>query len=174
MFGIFKRQSLSGQILEDVKVHMDRRPKEEEVVRDACALCIGIIMRMIARWPEENERLDLVLVDIRERLHPDGARLLSEQFSKSAHKERTTGRKSLRFGYGIVATWLVTLTQVADNPTFETLEELKSYHEFFDRLFADHHHLFTDESLQLLHETFYLVKPIKKSEDLYDPVVMSR
>lgn len=174
MFGFFKSQNLSSQILEDVKVYMDKRPKEEDVVRDATALSLGITMRMISRWPEEREPLQLVMLDIRERLHPDGARLLSQQFSEGARKARGNGRKSLMYGYGIMATWLIVCTQLAEFPSEKVLGELKKYQEFFDRLLGEHPHLFNDESLNQLHETFYLVKPVKKSQDLYDPIVMSR
>jgi len=158
MFGFFRNHHLSDQILVDVVDYLQAFPNEREVFRDAAALSLGITMRMISRWPEAREPLNLVLADIRYRLHPDGARLLSQQFSNSARKARGSGRKALMYGYGITACWLITSVQVSENKTDNLVEELERYNQFFCKLFLSHDHLLSDDSLNGLHEKFYVLK----------------
>lgn len=159
LFGFFNNAHLSDQILVDVMEFLQARPKERDVFRDATALSLGITMRMISRWPQEREPLNLVLQDIRYRLHPDGAQLLSQQFSNSAKKARSTGRKSLMYGYGIMACWLITTMQLAGNQTRKPAEDIQRYDDFFSDLFRDHEHLLNDDSLIELHDKFYILKP---------------
>jgi len=159
MFGFFKKQHLSHQILDDVLEYTQAHPKEREVFREATALSMGITMRMISRWPQEREPLYLVLQDIRHRLHPDGARLLSQQFSNSAQKARGTGRKSLMYGYGMLAFWHITSAQLVEKETAELKENIERYDQFFCKLFEEHSHLLSEDGLNQLHETFYILKP---------------
>ncbi len=159
MFGFFKNAALSDQILVDVEGYLKTRPKEHEVFRDATALSLGITMRMISRWPQQREPLTLVLADIRYRLHPDGSRLLSQQFTNSARKARGTGRKSLMYGYGIMACWLIAAAQSRENQGNDTIDELERYDRFLSQLFWGHETLFSDDSLNQLHEKFYIQKP---------------
>ncbi len=156
MFGFFKTPNLSDQILVDVIDYLQARPKERDVVREAAAVSLGITMRMISRWPQEREPLILVLQDIQERLHPDGARLLSQQFTNSARKAKKAGRKSLMYGYGIMACWLITSAVMVDNRTSGAVDEMERYDEFLSKLFFGHEHLLNDISLNELHEKFYL------------------
>ncbi len=159
LFGFFKNSHLSDQILVDVVDYLQARPHEQEVFRDATALSLGITMRMISCWPQKREPLALVLQEIRYRLHPDGARLLSQQFSNSARKAKGSGRTSLMFGYGVMSFWLISSAQLAENKTDELVEEAKRYDEFFCKLFLGHEHLLCDERLNDLHERFYILKP---------------
>jgi len=159
MFGFFKNTALSDQILVDVEGYLKTRPTENEVFRDATALSLGITMRMISRWPQEREPLTLVLEDIRYRLHPDGSRLLSQQFTNSARKARGTGRKSLMYGYGIMACWLIASAQSRENQNDQSAQELERYDRFFCKMFVGHAHLLSDDSLTQLHEKFYIRKP---------------
>jgi len=159
MFGFFKHHKLSDQILVDVGNYLQARPGEREVFRDAAALSLGITMRMISRWPQNREPLYLVLQDIRHRLHPDGMRLLSQQFSNSAGKAKSSRRKSLMYGYGVMAYWLITAAQQGEHQTSELAEDLERYEEFFSQIFVDHTHLLCDDSLNQLHEKFYIKRP---------------
>ncbi len=159
LFGFFKNYHLSDQILVDVVDYLQARPGEREVFRDATALSLGITMRMISRWPQSREPLYLVLQDIRYRLHPDGMRLLSQQFSNSARKAKGTGRKSLMYGYGIMSCWLITAAQQEEQQTSELAEGLERYEVFFSQLFQDHTHLLSDDSLNQLHQKFYIKRP---------------
>jgi hypothetical protein len=159
MFGFFRNSGLSDQILVDVVDYLHARPQEREVFREATALSLGITMRMISRWPQQREPLILVLTDIRYRLHPDGSRLLSQQFTNSAKKARGTGRKSLMYGYGIMACWLIAAAQSWENQSGDASEELERYDRFFSKLFSGHAHLLSDDSLAELHEKFYIRKP---------------
>jgi len=158
MFGFFKKSRLNDQILVDVEGFLQNRPGERDTFRNATALSLGITMRMISRWPEQREPLYLVLQDIRHRLHPDGARLLSQQFSSSAAKARGAGRKALMYGYGIMACWLMTSAQLGENATSDLEEDMERYDQFFCKLFLGHEHLFSDDSLNELHEKFYILK----------------
>jgi len=159
LFGFFRKPHLSDQILVDVVDYLQVRPNEQEVFRDATALSLGITMRMISCWPQEREPLALVLQEIRYRLHPDGSRLLSQQFSNSARKAKGSGRKSLMYGYGVMAFWLISSAQLAENKTEELVEEINRYDEFFCKLFLGHEHLLSDDGLNGLHEKFYILKP---------------
>ncbi len=159
MFGFFKNYHLSDQILVDVLDYLQTQPDEREVFRDAVALSLGITMRMISRWPEVREPLPLVLADIRYRLHPDGAQLLSQQFSNNARKARGSGRKALMYGYGITACWLITSAQLSEKQSDELVQELERYDQFLCKLFLGHEHLLCDESLIELHEKFFVLKP---------------
>ena len=158
MFGFFKNYHLSDQIRVDVQDYLQAQPDEREVFRDAVALSLGITMRMISRWPEAREPISLVLADIRYRLHPDGARLLSQQFSDSARKARSSGRKTLMYGYGLTACWLITSTQLSENKSDELVVELERYDQFLCQLFLGHEHLLSDDSLNELHEKFFVLK----------------
>jgi len=158
MFGFFKNHHISDQILVDVVDYLQASPNEREVFRDATALSLGITMRMISRWPQEREPLTLVLADIRYRLHPDGSRLLSQQFTNNARKARGSGRKSLMYGYGITACWLIAAAQSQENQSNDTIDELERYDQFLCKLFLGHEHLLSDDSLNQLHEKFYIQK----------------
>ena len=159
LFGFFKPLHLSSRILLDVDEYLHVRPDECDVFRDAAALSFGITMRMISRWPEAREPLYLVLQDIRYRLHPDGARLLSQQFVNSARKARGTGRKSLMYGYGTAACWLISSAQLAEDKTAAHADDIERYDQFLCKLFDGHEHLLSDDSLTQLHEKFYIRKP---------------
>ena len=159
MFGFFKNYHLSDQVLVDVVDYLQAFPDERNVFRDAAALSMGITMRMISRWPEAREPLTLVLADIRYRLHPDGARLLSQQFSNSAKKARGSGRKTLMYGYGLTACWLITSAQMSEKQTGELAEELERYDQFLCKLFLGHEDLLCDERLLELHEKFFVLTP---------------
>ena len=158
MFGFFRNYHLSDQILVDVQNYLQAQPDEQEVFRDAAALSLGITMRMISCWPEAREPLALVLADIRYRLHPDGARLLSQQFSNSARKARGSGRKTLMYGYGITASWLITCSQMSEKKSDELVAELERYDQFLCKLFLGHEHLLSDDSLNQLHKKFFVIK----------------
>ena len=134
-------------------------PQEREAFRAAAALSLGITMRMISRWPETCEPLNLVLADIRYRLHPDGAKLLSQQFSNSARKAKGSGRKSLMYGYGVMAFWLITSAELAEEQSSDLAAETERYDQFLCKLFLGHEHLLNDVSLIELHEKFYVLKP---------------